>query len=448
MSTTRARRRLIPFLFLLYVVAYLDRINVGFAALQMNRALGLSATAYGLGAGIFFLSYVTFEIPSNLILARVGARLWIARIMITWGIVSAAMMFVRGAAGFYALRFLLGAAEAGFFPGIIYYLTQWFPARERARTIAAFMTATLAAGIVGGPISGALLSLDGARGLAGWQWLFLLEGVPAIVLGVAVFWLLPDGPADARWLAPADRAAIVAALEAEHGVTPRGHTLGDALRTPAVWILAVVYFAIPISLYTFGFWLPPIVKAASAGSDLAVGVLSAIPYAVATVVMIVVARHSDRTGERRWHIAAAAVVGGASLAVAGHAGTLVPAIVILSIAMAGLASMFGPFWTLATDYVSGVGAAGAIALINSAGNVGGFVGPYLVGYVHDRTNSFAAGLAVVGAILAAGGLLVLAVPAREPKVDWREATIRPAGAAPIDEYERQPAAKRPGDRIR
>lgn len=410
MSTARARRRLIPFLFLLYVVAYLDRINVGFAALQMNRALGLSATAYGLGAGIFFISYVAFEVPSNLILARIGARIWIARIMITWGLVSAATMFVRGAAGFYTLRFLLGAAEAGFFPGIIYYLTQWFPPRERARTIAAFMTATLAAGIVGGPVSGALLTLDGAGGLAGWQWLFLLEGVPAVILGLAVLAWLPDGPGDARWLTPAEREAIVAELASAEGVTRRGRTLADALKTPAVWLLAAVYFTIPVALYGFGFWLPQIIKSATAADDFSIGLLSAIPYAVAAAAMIAVARHSDATGERRWHVAVSAAVGGVAFALAGRAPGIVPALVLLSIAMAGLASMFGPFWTLSTAHVSGLGAAGAIALINATGNIGGFVGPYLLGFVRDRTHGFAAGLLLVGAILVAGGALVLAVP--------------------------------------
>ena len=262
------RRRLIPFVFLLYIVAYLDRINVGFAALQMNAALGLSASAFGLGAGIFFVSYTLFEVPSNVVLARIGARLWIARIMITWGLVSSGMMFVRGPTSFYVMRFLLGAAEAGFFPGVIFYLTRWFPARERARTIAAFMTASLAAGIVGGPVSGALLSMDGVGGLAGWQWLFLLEGLPAIVLGVVVLFYMTERPEDARWLSDDERAALVEALrrdENESLSSPRSSRVGGALASGRIWLLAIVYFTIPIALYAFGFWLPQIIRAASNG---------------------------------------------------------------------------------------------------------------------------------------------------------------------------------------
>ena len=271
----KARRRLIPFLFLLYIVAYLVRINVGFAALQMNAALGFSLTTYGLGAGIFFLSYVLFEIPSNVILSRVGARIWIARIMISWGLVSSAMMFVQGVTGFYTLRFLLGMAEAGFFPGIIYYLTRWFPIRERARTIAAFMTATLIAGVIGGPVSGALLSFHGF-GLAGWQWLFLLEGLPAVVLGLFVLKFLTERPEEAMWLSDAERATLVACLREDSRAQP-AETTARALGNRRTWLLAVVYFTIPVTLYGIGFWLPQMLKTASGGSDLTVGLLSAVP---------------------------------------------------------------------------------------------------------------------------------------------------------------------------
>ena len=409
-ATAKVRRRLIPILFLVYIVAYLDRINVGFAALQMNRSLGFSATVYGLGAGIFFLGYVLFEIPSNLILARVGARIWIARIMITWGLVSAATMFVRTAVGFYTLRFLLGAAEAGFFPGIIYYLTRWFPPRERAQTVAAFMTATLAAGIVGGPISGALLSLHGAGGLAGWQWLFLLEGAPAVVLGVAVLRVLPDGPSDARWLSEAERAAIEADLVDESTRPADTRTAGAALTSGRLWLLAAVYFTIPVALYGMGFFLPQIVKASSGAGDFAVGVLTAVPYLVGAAGMIVVGRHSDRTGERRWHVAGSAIAGGAAFALAAAAHGTATSLALLSVAMLAVASMFGPFWSLATSFVSGAGAAAGIALVNSVGNIGGFVGPYVLGWLKDATGSYAAGLAAIGAVLACGGALVLLVP--------------------------------------
>lgn len=407
----KVRARLIPFLFLLYIVAYLDRINVGFAALQMNAALGFSARTFGLGAGIFFLSYVAFEIPSNMILARVGARVWIARIMITWGLISSATMFVRGAGEFYGARFLLGAAEAGFLPGVIFYLTRWFPARERARTIAAFMAATLVAGVVGGPISGALLSLDGAAGLAGWQWLFLLEGLPAIVLGGVVLIALPERPADATWLAADERRALIACLAADAAGRPATvETLGAPFTSGRIWRLAIVYFTIPVALYAIGFWLPQIVKTSSGVGDFAVGVLSAIPYVVAAVGMVAAGRHSDRTGERRWHIAVAALVGGAAFAASAFVHGLTPALVLLSIAMLGLASMFGPFWTLATSIARGGGAAVGIALINSVGNIGGFVGPYVFGYIRDSTQSFSVGLIFIGAVLALGGALVLTVP--------------------------------------
>ena len=405
------RRRLVPFLFLCYIFAYLDRINVGFAALQMNAALGFSAAVYGFGAGIFFLSYTVFEIPSNVILAKVGARRWIARIMITWGLVSAAMMFVRDAPTFYALRFLLGAAEAGFFPGIIYYLTRWVPARERARTIAAFMTAVVTAGIIGGPISGALLSLDGTGGLAGWQWMFLLEGLPAAAMGLVVLFVLDDSPNDARWLAPDERSALASALAAEVSAgTGRAHGVREALRHPWLWVLALVYFVVPVALYAFGFFLPQILQAAFAGTPFQIGLLSAIPYLAGAVGMVVTSRHSDRTEERRWHVAVGAAVAGAAFVGTALVQGLAPSLVLLSIAMLGLASMFGPFWTLATSFVHGVGAAAGIALINSIGNVGGFVGPYGLGYLRDATGGFSAGLVAIGVIVMLGGALVLAVP--------------------------------------
>lgn len=411
-AATKVRRRLVPFLFFCYIFAYLDRINVGFAALQMNAALGFSSAVYGFGAGIFFVSYTAFEIPSNIILARVGARRWIARIMITWGVISSCMMFVRDAPTFYALRFLLGAAEAGFFPGIIYYLTQWVPARERARTIATFMTATVTAGIIGGPISGALLTLDGTAGLAGWQWMFLLEGIPAAVLGVAVLFVLKETPADAPWLSTGERAALVSALDAEarHAGDGRVHAVGAALRHRWLWVLALVYFVVPLALYAFGFFLPQILQVAFRGTPFQIGVLSAIPYLFGAAGMVIAARHSDRTGERRWHVAVAAAVSGAAFIATAFVSGLVPSLVLLSIAMMGITAMLGPFWTLATSFVHGVGAAAGIALINSIGNVGGFVGPFGIGYLRDATNSYSAGLIAIGVIVLLGGALVLAVP--------------------------------------
>jgi ACS family tartrate transporter-like MFS transporter len=355
------------------------------------------------------LSYTLLEVPSNVMLARVGARLWIARIMITWGLVSAGMLLARGPLHFYVLRFLLGAAEAGFFPGIIFYLTRWFPARERARTIASFMTAVLLAGIIGGPTSGALLSLDGSGGLAGWQWLFLLEGLPAILLGLVVLSYLTDRPEDARWLSADERATLIALLRRDEHERPTDtRTVAGALASRRVWLLAAVYFTIPVVLYAFGFWLPQMIKTASGGSDFEVGLLTAIPYLVGAMGMVFTARHSDRTGERRWHVVAAAMVCGVSFAASAGAHTLGGSLVTLSLSMLGLASMFGPFWALATSSLDGVGAAAGIALINSVGNTGGFVGPYLLGYVRDATQSFAAGLITIGVIVAAVPLLVLA----------------------------------------
>lgn len=419
-ALAKARRRLLPFLFLLYVVSYLDRINVGFASLQMNAALHLSSVTYSLGAGIFFLSYTALEIPSNVILTRVGARLWIARIMITWGIVSASMMFVRSATAFYVLRFALGAAEAGFFPGIIYCLTRWFPRRERAQAIAGFMTAVVVAGVIGGPISGALLSLGGLGGLAGWQWLFLVEGLPAVALGLLVLRFLPEQPSDATWLTREEQRALTARLAEESGARAdddRVQTLRGAMTSGRVWLLAVVYFTIPVALYAMGFWMPQILRAASGGSDLGVGWLSAIPYAVAAVGMVVVGWNSDRRGERRWHIALTAMLGGASFAATGFVHGVVPSIATLSLAMLGLASMLGPFWAFATSCLNGIGAAAGIALVNSVGNIGGFVGPNIIGYVQQTTGGFAGGLVVIGAVLAAGGLLVLSLNGgREPFV--------------------------------
>jgi len=404
----KVRRRLIPFLFLLYIVAYLDRINVGFAALQMNASLGFSSTVYGLAAGIFFLSYTLFEIPSNVMLARIGARLWIARIMISWGVVSSAMMFVRTAPAFYTLRFLLGAAEAGFFPGIIFYLTLWFPGPERARTVAAFMTAVLMAGVIGGPLSGALLSLHGAGGLAGWQWLFLLEGLPAVILGVVVLRVLDERPRDAAWLTERERDALVACLQ-QDDERRRFESTGRALRNRRTWLIAIIHLVIPVTLYGIGFWMPQMLKTSSGASDFVVGLLSAIPYAAGAIAMVVAGRHSDRTGERRWHFFVPAAVCGSALVASTLSSGAVWTVATLTVAMAGLASMFGPFWALATSEVAGVGAAASIALINSVGNTGGFFGPYLLGAISDATHSFAAGLFVIAGILVVGGALALRV---------------------------------------
>ena len=309
---------------------------------------------------------------------------------------------------FYALRFLLGATEAGFFPGIIYYLTKWFPARERARTVAMFMTAVLLAGVVGGPISGALLRLDGAGGIGGWQWLFLIEGVPAIVLGVVVMFVLKEGLADAAWLSPVERAALVAALEQEQR-TGVDHSLATVIRRRRTWLLAAIYFTIPVTSYGIGFWLPQMLKNASGAGEFTIGLLSAIPSAAGAIAMVVVGRNSDRTGERRLHLILSALLSATGVVLSTFGSSTAWVVFTLSLATAGYASMFAPFWALATASMRGVGAAAAIALINSVGNTGGFVGPYLLGAINDATHSFTLGLYAIAILLACGSMLVLAV---------------------------------------
>ncbi|HEX5386473.1 MAG TPA: MFS transporter [Gemmatimonadales bacterium] len=416
----KVSRRLIPFLFLLYLLNYLDRVNVGFAALEMNRDLGFSASVYGFGAGVFFLGYCLFEVPSNLILLKVGARIWIARIMVSWGLVASAMLFVRSPASFYGLRFLLGLAEAGFFPGIILYLTFWYPARERARAYAWFLAAIPISGMIGGPISGALLGLHGWLGLTGWQVLFLLEGVPSVIVGVLVLVLLPDRPADARWLAPAEHAALDAALHEDrarhagehdgaHAAGAHVTSLRHALRDAHVWLLGLVYFLMIVGLYAFGLWLPQLLKSASGLGDFAVGLLSAVPYAVAAAGMVLVGVRSDRAGERHRHVALPALVGAAGFLAAAALHHPVPLIAALSLVALGVLGALGPFWALPTAFLEKRAAAGGIALINSMGALGGFVGPYLLGVVKDRTGSFAGGLVVTALMLVAAAVVVLSL---------------------------------------
>jgi len=394
----KVRRRLIPFMFLLYVVNYLDRVNVGFAALQMNRDLGFSPEVYGFGAGIFFWGYLLFEVPSNLLMERVGARLWIARIMLGWGVVSACMMFVKSATAFYILRFTLGVAEAGFFPGMILYLTYWFPASERAKAIAQFMTATAIAGVIGGPLSGSLLAIDGWRGLAGWQWLFLVEGIPSVILGFVVLAYLTDRPEQAHWLTGDERQWLVARMAEDRASRAGGNhqaTLLAALGNPRVWLFALLYFTIIVGFYGISFWLPQILKNLSGLRDFEIGFIAAIPYVAAAVVMVVVGASSDRTGERRKHVAFSALLGSVALALSATTTQPVIALFTLSLAAAGIWGALGPFWALPTAFLSGTAAAGGIALINSIGNLGGFLGPSMIGWVRQQTGSFTVALLVL-----------------------------------------------------
>jgi ACS family tartrate transporter-like MFS transporter len=414
----RVSYRLIPLLFLCYVIAYVDRINVGFAKLQFQEVLGVDArvfsTIYGLGAGMFFIGYFLFEVPSNLILQRVGARFWIARIMILWGFVSAGFMFVKGVTAFYVMRFLLGAAEAGFFPGVILYLTYWYPPKERARTIAIFAIAGVAAGVIGSPISGAILGMNGVGGLAGWQWLFLLEALPAVAVGLAILVLLPNGPQDARWLNEREKECICARLKAaeEPREGERRHQLWEAFASPVVWLLSLMYFLMNIGGYGYEMWLPSIIKGMSGKGDALVGVMSAVPYFCAGCVMFLVGRHSDLRGERRGHIAFSALSAAIGFAIAGTVKNPLIAFAGLTIAFAGLKSTIAPFWALSTTFLSGTAAAGGIALINSVGNLGGFFGPTIVGYVKDRTGGDFGALLLLGGALLGMAILSFAVPKR------------------------------------
>jgi MFS transporter, ACS family, tartrate transporter len=403
-------RRLLPFLFVLYVVCFLDRVNLGFAALQMNQDLGFSPAVYGFGAGIFFLGYVLFEVPSNLVLARIGARRWIARIMITWGIIASAMMFIRGPLSLYTLRFLLGAAEAGFFPGMVYYLSNWYPPNERARAIARFMVAIPISSVLGGPISGALLGLDGRLRLEGWQWLFLLEGLPAVFLGFVVLLYLTDRPEDATWLTPDERAWLTTHLAEERKRRERRHRLSvlQALSNPIVWQLGVLLLLCnAFGVYVLGLWLPQIVRSLSGLSDFMVGVVTALPNLVAAVAMVLVGAHSDRTGERLLHISASAAA--AAIGFLGSAYLHSPVLVVLalSLAAAGLLSSHGPFWPLPSVFLGGSAAAGGIALIVSVANLAGFVGPYVVGLLKGSSGSFQSGLLGLALASLAGAALAL-----------------------------------------
>jgi len=407
----RIRWRLIPFLLLLFVVAYLDRVNIGFASLQMNEALGFSSSVYGLGAGIFFVGYFLFEVPSNLILERVGARVWIARIMITWGLISAGMLFIKGPASFYVLRFLLGAAEAGFFPGIILYLTYWFPPSERARAFALFMTANPMAGVIGGPVSGALLAMHGVAGLAGWQWLFIVEGVPAVILGLCVLAYLPNGPQDAHWLNGSEREWLRARLVSEDATTCAGETTLQILRNKQVWFFSVLYFTLLVGLYSISFWLPQILKRLSGSSNFVIGLLSACPFVIAASGMVWIAHRSDRSGERRWHVASAALAGALGLTLSSLTTAPILALAALSLAAAGIWGALGPFWAMPTSVLSASAAAAGVAWINSIGNLGGFAGPYAVGRIKDATGGFSSAMIVLAACLMAAAFIALRAPA-------------------------------------
>ncbi|MGS0743740.1 MFS transporter [Glaciimonas sp. GG7] len=405
--------RLLPLLFLCYVASYLDRVNVGFAKLQMLSDLKFSETIYGFGAGIFFFGYFLFEVPSNMILHKVGARMWIARIMITWGIISGAMIFVTTPTTFYVMRFLLGVAEAGFFPGVILYLTYWYPAYRRGKINAIFMTGIALSGVIGGPLSGWILrNMGGIQGYAGWQWMFILEAIPSLILGVVVIFYLEDRVRDAKWLTEEEKQLLEAQVKAEASYKQED-SLKQMFSNPKIWLMALIYFCFVMGLYGISFWLPTIIKATGVTDLFDIGMLTAIPYAVSVVAMLLVARSADKHRERRWHAAIPAIVGsiGLLLSTVYDHNTLL-AMGALTLAAVGIMSVLPTFWSLPTAVLGGTAAAAGIALINSLGNLAGFVSPYLVGWLKDMTQSTNTGMFVLAASLLLGALLTLTLPAR------------------------------------
>jgi sugar phosphate permease len=411
---TRIAWRLIPYMFVLYIAAYIDRVNVGFAAMDIERQLHFSNTVYGTGAGIFFLGYALCDLPSSLLLRRFGTRVWIARIMISWGVVSACMVWIHSPGSFYALRLLLGIAEAGFVPGMLLYLTLWFPSHERARAVAAFMTATSLAGVVGAPLSSALLKLDGVHGLSGWQWLFLCEGIPTVLLGISVLFVLEDSPQRAAWLTPAEKQWLHGEMErdrARYGAAQH-ERLQDAFRLPAVWLLAGVYIVIQVGVYIVNLWMPLILSQVGSGPANAARIAryATLPYLLAAGFTVLLGRSSDRWNERRGHLAGCMVLAAVGCVWAARAGSIAAALCALSLLAIGLWSTMGPFWALMTRMVSGGAATGAVAIITTVGGLGGFLGPYLTGLARDATHSFAGGLVGLGVLCCGAGALAMCAP--------------------------------------
>jgi ACS family tartrate transporter-like MFS transporter len=406
---SRAAWRLIPIMCLMYVASFLDRVNIGFAALTMNHDLGFSPSVFGIGAGIFFFGYFFFEIPSNLMLEKVGARLWMCRIMVSWGLVSMATAFVQGPSSFYILRFLLGLAEAGLYPGMILYMTYWFPAATRARFIALFLAAVPAASVIGAPISGWLLGFDGL--LHGWQWMLLLEGIPSLLLGAVVLWGLPDRPANASWLSADEKAILASRLEDDrrHDATLGAmHGLWEMLTDKRIWIFIIPDFSIVIGLYGMGLWMPQMIKAMGF-SNLETGFLVALPYFVSMVAMVLLGLSSDRSGDRVWHVAGAAFAG--ALGLAGAVLTQNPVLVIASFCLAasGIYGALAVFWTLPTAILRGMAAAGGLALLNSFSNLGGFFGPTLMGWLKQTTGTYTLGMMLLAAMLTFAGVGTLVI---------------------------------------
>ncbi len=402
--------KLLPLLFVSYVVAYIDRVNVGFAKLEMLSDLAMSEAAYGLGAGVFFLGYFLLEVPSNLIMHRVGARLWIGRIMISWGILSGVMSHVQNEHQFYLVRFLLGVAEAGFFPGILLYLGYWYPAGLRARVTALFMAAVPVAGIIGGPLSGWIMKyLEGHGGQRGWQWMYWLEALPAVILGLHVAFRLPDSPSDARWLSDSEIQLVNNQIALENQQKAHGRFV-DALRDARFWLLCLIYFCLVMGNYGVSFWLPSVIKGSGVTDPGQVGLLSAIPWIGALIAMLLVSASADKRREYRWHVAVPALVGAIGFYLAAtHLNGTAGALAAMTMAACGIITSLPIFWSLPAATLTGVAAAGGIALINSVGNLAGFLSPYLVGWLHDQTGSSVVGMYALALFLGLGGLLTLTV---------------------------------------
>jgi len=409
---SRVTRRLMPYLFLCYVLAYVDRVNVGFAKLQMQQDLAMSDAVYGLGAGIFFIGYFFFEVPANMMLQKLGARLWLGPIMVAWGVVSAGMMFVQGARSFYLLRFLLGAVESGFFPGVILYLTFWYTRKQRAKMIAAFMSANPISGVLAGPISGWIIAYStGVGHLRAWQWLFIVEGIPSILAGLVTTFFLVDNPGKAKWLSQPEKDLLLRRLEEEEEVK-RGegesrHRLVDAFKSGRVWLLCLVYFGLVMGNYGLWFWLPQTIKDTLTTDPWHIGLISMIPWGTAAIAMILYGHHSDVTGERRWHIALATLFGAAGFAVSAVPGISGVA-GFAALTCAAVAFMCGQslFWALPTAILSGSAAAAGIAWINSVGNLAGYVSPYAIGEIRDRTGSMTPALLVLAASMLMSAVVV------------------------------------------
>jgi D-galactonate transporter len=412
---SKTARRLIPVMCLLYFINYVDRVNVGFAALTMNSDLGLTATAFGLGAGLFFIGYFLFEVPSNLALHRFGARVWITRIVVTWGIVAASMSFIQGPTSFYGLRVLLGIAEAGFFPGMILYLTYWFPRRERAKMTSLFYAALPLSSVLGAPISTWLISQgDGMFGLAGWRFMYLVEGITAVLLGYVAYRFLVDRPEKAKWLTVEEKRWLTETIAAENAEVTNGQrqSILRTLVNPRVLTLALVYFGVVFGLYAIGFFLPQIIQGFQgqfgvAYSVIEIGLITACPYAVAVVAMLLWSRHSDRTGERIWHVAGPAFLGATAVAVALQLGSPLLTMAAITVAAVGIFCAVPTFWQLPSTFLTGTAAAAGIGLINSIGNLSGFFGPYLVGWLKDGTGSFQTGMLAIAGFMALAGIVAL-----------------------------------------